>query len=261
MSRSLSKRESEVVLELEWSGRRCVTIKDVSSLLNCSYDYAKKIAQRLVEKRWFEPIGKGRYLLIGASSGKEGIPNANALLTGSFLVNPYYFSYSTSNAFYGFSTQMPSTVYIATTKNKHSVKIGNSHYRFIVISGRKFFGFENVRIFDADVLMADKEKTIVDSVDKIRYAGGIREVFDVLKNGLKKVDVTRLMDYAVRMGSNSLIQRLGFLLEDTGIEFNEETLLKHMSRSTAFLDPHGEKKGKFHKKWRIICNISEDLHD
>jgi Predicted transcriptional regulator len=91
MSRSLSKRESEVVLELEWSGRRCVTIKDVSSLLNCSYDYAKKIAQRLVEKRWFEPIGKGRYLLIGASSGKEGIPNANALLTGSFLVNPYYF--------------------------------------------------------------------------------------------------------------------------------------------------------------------------
>jgi Predicted transcriptional regulator len=96
-------------------------------------------------------------------------------------------------------------------------------------------------------LWQTRKKLIVDSVDKIRYAGGIREVFDVLKNGLKKVDVTRLVDYAVRMGSNSLIQRLGFLLEDTGIEFNEETLLKHMSRSTAFLDPHGEKKGKFHK--------------
>jgi len=261
MPRSLSKRESEVVLELEWSGRRCVTIKDVASLLNCSYDYAKKISQRLVEKRWFEPIGKGRYLLIGASSGKEGIPSANALLTGSFLVKPYYFSYSTSNAFYGFSTQMPSIVYIATTKNKHSVEIGNIYYRFVVLSERKFFGFEKVRIFDADVLMADKEKTIVDSVDKIRYAGGIREVFSVLKDGVKKVSVTRLVDYSVRMGSSSLIQRLGFLLEGAGIEFNEEALLKHMGRSTAFLDPYGEKKGKFNKKWRIICNISEDLYD
>ena len=260
MLRSLSKRESEVVLELEWSGRRCVTIKDVSSLLNCSYDYAKKISQRLVKKRWFEPIGKGKYLLISASSGKEGIPSANALLTGSFLVNPYYFSYSTSNAFYGFSTQMPSTVYIATTKNKHSVKIGNIYYRFILLSERKFFGFENVRVFDAEVLMADREKTIVDSVDKIRYVGGIREVFDVLKNGVKKVNVTRLVDYAVRMGSSSLIQRLGFLLEDMKVEFDEEKLLKCVGKSTVFLDPYREKKGKFHKKWRILRNIPEDFH-
>jgi len=259
--RSLSKRESEVVLELEWSGRWCVTVRDVSSLLNCSYDYARKISQRLVKKRWFEPIGRGRYLLIGASSGKEGIPSANALLTGSFLVEPYYFSYSTSNAFYGFSTQMPATVYIATTKNRHPVRIGNIRYRFVVLSERKFFGFENVRVFDVNVLMADREKSIVDSVDKIRYAGGIGEVSDVLKNGAGRADMDRMVDYAVRMGSGSLIQRLGFLLEDMGMEFDEETLLEHMGRGTAFLDPHGEKKGKFHKKWRIISNIPGALHD
>jgi len=261
MSRSLSKKESEVVLELEWENKQFATITDVASMLNCSYEYAKKICQRLVEKKWFESIGKGKYLLISASTGKEGIPSTNALLAGSLLVKPYYFSYSTSNAFYGFSTQIPSTVYIATTRSKSVMKRVNTLYRFVTLSERKFFGFEKVRVFNIEVLMAKKEKTIIDSIDKIWYAGGLQEVVGVLKDGVKKVDLSILIEYAMKMKSSALIQRLGFLLEHLDIHFDEQLFLKHIRKGIIYLDPCSGKKGTFCKKWQIIRNVSEDVYD
>lgn len=260
MPRSLSKKESEVVLELEWKHQQYVTINDVISLLNCSYDYAKKICYRLVEKKWLEPVSKGKYILIAADTGTQGIPSSNTLLVGSFLVKPYYYSYSTATAFYGFSTQMPTTVYIATTQNKHMVKRGDCLYRFIRLSKWKFFGFTSVRVFDSDVLMADKEKAIIDSMDKMKYTGGLREVADVVKNGVKKVHVPTLMNYAIKMKSHTLIQRLGFLLECYDIFFDENILRKHIGNTVVFLDPYGKKKGVFVKKWGIIQNSSKDRY-
>jgi len=183
------------------------------------------------------------------------------LLAGSLLVKPYYFSYSTSNAFYGFSTQIPSTVYIATTRSKSVMKRVNTLYRFVTLSERKFFGFEKVRVFNIEVLMAKKEKTIIDSIDKIWYAGGLQEVVGVLKDGVKKVDLSILIEYAMKMKSSALIQRLGFLLEHLDIHFDEQLFLKHIRKGIIYLDPCSGKKGTFCKKWQIIRNVSEDVYD
>jgi predicted transcriptional regulator of viral defense system len=262
MARSLSKRESEVILEMEWSGKKIVTINEVMTILGCPYDYAKKIVQRLVEKNWLDPISKGKYLLVSASSGKEGIPSSNALLIGSFLVEPYYFSYATSNSYYGFSPQMPSTIYIVTTKSKRLTRIHGATYRFIRLSDRKFFGYKKVKVFDADVSMADKEKSIVDSIDKMKYSGGIREVVEIIKVGIRKVDIDKLLDYACKMGSSSLVQRLGFLLESLKVEFDDEFLIQHIGKSIVYLSPNGKKKGNYNKRWKIICNVSlEEFSD
>lgn len=262
MARSLSKRESEVILEMEWSGKRVVTISEVMTILGCSYGHAKKIVQHLVEKNWLDPISKGKYLLISASSGKEGIPSSNALLVGSFLAEPYYFSYATSNSYYGFSPQMPSMIYVATTKSKRLTRIHGNTYRFIRLSDRKFFGYKKVKVFDADVSMADKEKSIVDSIDKMKYTGGIREVVEIIKVGIRKVDIDKLLDYACRMGSSSLVQRLGFLLESLKVEFDDEFLIQHIGKSIVYLSPNGKKKGTYNKRWKIICNVSlEEFSD
>jgi predicted transcriptional regulator of viral defense system len=232
------------------------------TILGCSYEHAKKIVQHLVEKNWLDSISKGKYLLISASSGKEGIPSSNALLVGSFLVEPYYFSYATSNSYYGFSTQMPSMIYVATTKSKRLMRIHASTYRFIKLSDRKFFGYNKVKVFDADVFMANKEKSIVDSIDKMKYAGGIREVVEVIKTSVRKVDIDKLLEYAKNMGSSSLSQRMGFLLEYLKVGFDDEFLIKHIGKSIVYLDPNGKKKGTYNKRWKIICNISlEELGD
>jgi len=255
MVRTLSKNEAKVVLGMEWRKSKYTTIKEVMSLLNCSYANAKNIVHHLVNKNWLVSVSKGKYFLISADSGIEGIPPTNSLLIGSLLIDPYYFSYSTANSFYGFTTHLPSTVYVATVKSRRNVTIHNTCYRFVKLSKHKFFGFTEVKVFDADVFMAEREKALIDSIDKMRYSGGISEVVEALKIAKGKIDVDKMLDYACRMRSSSLIQRLGFLLELLCIPFDSKYLLDHVERTVAYLDPLGKKNGKYDGRWSIIQNV------
>lgn len=116
--------------------------------------------------------------------------------------------------------------------------------------------------------IASPEKSIVDSVDKIKYAGGIEEVTSVIYSGLKgKVDCKKLVDYAIRMNSHSMVQRLGFLLDflqkEGLIKFpsrKKEDLLKHVGKTTIYLASTRKyrKGGDFNKDWNIIQNVPRD---
>jgi predicted transcriptional regulator of viral defense system len=70
--------------------------------------------------------------------------------------------------------------------------------------------------------MADKEKAMVDSMEKIWYAGGITQVIRTLKKNIDDLDVPKMVDYAVQMHSGILIQRFGYFLDALGVPFDEE---------------------------------------
>jgi predicted transcriptional regulator of viral defense system len=262
MERTLSGVESQLVLELEWDKKRIVTIDDVARILRCRRNEARVIAHRLEKKRWLERLRRNRYLFIPAERGEMGVPTMNPLLVGSLLVEPYYYSYSTSNAHYGFSTQMRPTLYLATTKTRRSFRWRNSQFRFVTLSRHKFFGFQEVEVLGVKVNMAEPEKTVVDSVDKLKYAGGVQEVLAVICNGLRKVDAERLVEYARRMRNRSLTQRMGYLIDvllNEGVasfpEDERERLLPHVGKAAIYLDPAGEKSGRLDKAWRVIGNV------
>jgi len=61
--------------------------------------------------------------------------------------------------------------------------------------------------------MAEPEKALLDSLYKPHYAGGIEEVFAVFDRAKDKIDYGKLVDYALRFKTTSLLQRLGFLID------------------------------------------------
>lgn len=258
MIRTLSKNEAKIILEMELQKTKYITIKEVMTLFNCSYSNAKNIIHRLVKKNWLEAVSKGKYFLISADSGTEGIPTTNSFLIGSLLIDPYYFSYGTANSFYGFTTQVPSTVYIATIKSRRNFTIRNTFYHFVTLSSYKFFGYDKINVFDVDVFIAEKEKAIIDSIDKMKYSGGVFEVVDIVKNAISEINIDKMLDYAVSMKSSSLLQRLGFLLEYLKIPFDEKRLLSHIGKTVTYLDPLGEKKGKYNARWSLIQNFPKE---
>jgi len=262
MERTLSGVESRLVLRLEWDRKRMVTTDDIARILRCSRNEAHVIAHRLMQKRWFERLRGGRYLFIPAERGEKGIPTMNPLLVGSLLIKPYYYSYSTSNAHYGFTAQMRSTLYLATTSIERGFKWRNNRFRFVTLSRHKFYGFQEADILDVKVNMAEPEKTLVDSVDKMRYAGGVGEVLGVIYNGLRKVEAKKLVYYGVGMRSHSLVQRLGYfidtLLDEGLVKFPEsarEHLLEHVGKTVIYLDPTKERSGRLNSAWRVIGNV------
>ncbi len=254
-------------MKLEWERKNIVTIKDIMHALKCSENYAWQIAHVLEQKKWLERIKAGTYIFIAAERGESAIPPMNPLLVGSVLVNPYYFSYSTANLHYGFTTQIRPVVYIVTTKMKRNKRWKNNLFKFVNVSKIKFFGFTKKEIENFSANIAEPEKALVDSIDKPSYAGGIEEVISVVLNGIKRCDSKKLVQYAISMHSHSLTQRLGyiidFLRQSKLIDFpdiHRRTLLKHVGGTVIYLAPPSlfGKKGKLNRDWLLIENISRE---
>jgi predicted transcriptional regulator of viral defense system len=188
----------------------------------------------------------------------------NPFSVGSSLVSPYYFSYATANAHYGFTAQMPSTYYIATTRKRPYLEWRNMGFRFVTLTSGKFFGFRQEVVLGAKVNMAEPEKAIVDSVDKVRYAGGIEEVVSVIYRSWGRVDKKKLVKYALMMRTHSICQRLGFLVDFLAarglVEFQSNLrseLLKGVGRAPIYLAPSGSRRGSFSGEWRVVKNLED----
>lgn len=262
----LSPEEARLVARWESEKKTTIRASHVQEVLGCTLNYAYFLLHNLKRKRWLERVTKGLYQFIPLSYGyPERIPPANSFVIGAALVKPYYFSYYTSNSYYGFTTQVPFTLFIATTKKKPDVEWSSSVFKFVTLSRRKFFGYKREKVLGAEVNIAEPEKSLVDSFDKPRYAGGIEQLVRITWRGLRRVDGEKLVRYAVKMGSHALVQRLGFvidflakeeLVEPVSSDF-KNILLKQVGKSVIYLDPRRSKTGKFSKEWRMINNVSK----
>lgn len=266
-TRKLSPEEARLVARWEAEKKTIIRATDVQKVLNCSPGYAYFLLHKLKRKKWLERVATGVYQFIPAAYGyPEKIPPANAFAVGAALVEPYYFSYYTSNSHYGFTTQMPLTFFIATTKKKSTVEWQGAAFKFVTLLKRKFFGYRLERVFDVEVYMAEPEKSIVDSFDKPHYAGGVEQLTRITWRGLARVDKSKLVDYAIRMRSHALVQRLGFIIDFLSKEKLVEPLppdlrrLLHenVGRAPLYLDPRRPKTGSFNREWRVVCNVSRE---
>ena len=261
--RTLSSQEAKVVLDLEWAERQVVGRDQIVRVLGGDPVRAKKVIHSLLKKRWLERIGPGRYLLIRADRGPEGIPETNVLGVGKYLADPYYFGYTTAAAFYHFTPQSRNTVWIVTTKQVPDRTIRGTTFQFVSLVDRKFFGYAPTAVYGEEVHMADPEKTVLDCVDKVRKAGSIAEVARIVVRAAPRIDWEKLADYADRFGSVALTQRLGYLTMKTGVEIPStvrQRLRAHIKRnSRSLLDPTGQwgKSGTYNADWQIMVNVPE----
>lgn len=263
MPRNLSKTEAMLVLDLEWHNRHVVTRAEIIGATKGDVKAADRLIRSLRQKNWLERIGGGRYLLIPADRGAEGVPDMNILLLGSLVTSPYYFSYATANAFHNLTTQARREVLVVCQRRLRPKLIRGFTFRFVYLVGDKFFGFSEADSFGVKVMMADPEKAIVDSVDKPRYAGGIPELAGVIGRASRRCDWEKSISYALRMGSIALIQRLGYLMDRVGIEVSHDARnklkKKIKKRSCTYLGPvriWGH-EGAFNREWQLIVNVPQ----
>jgi predicted transcriptional regulator of viral defense system len=266
-SQKLSPEEARLVAKWESENKTTIRASDVQETLDCSIEYAHYLLHNLEQKNWLERVTSGLYQFIPLSYGyPERVPPSNSFIIGASLIKPYYFSYYTSNSHYGFTTQMPYTLFIATTKKKPEITWEGTTFKFITLSKRKFFGYKKEQIFDTQVLMAEPEKSLVDSFDKPKYTGGTEHLAGILWRALPRVKQEKLVNYAIRMKSHSLIQRIGFLIDFLENEkltkpFSQplkDKLSEHVGKTTIYLDSKKPKKGKLSKEWNIINNVPRE---
>jgi len=263
----LSPDETRLVVRWESEKKALIRASDVQEALDCTVDYAYFLLHNLERKHWLERVTRGLYQFIPLSYGyPERVPPSNSFVIGAVLIEPYYFSYYTSNSHYGFTTQMPFTLFMATTKKKPGIEWAGGAFKFVTLSKRKFFGYRREKVFDTEVNMAEPEKSLVDSFDKPRYAGGMEQLVRITWRGLPRVKKEKLVEYAVRMSSHALIQRLGFIIDFLVKEDLvkplprnlKDKMLGHVGKAAIYLDSRKPRTGEFSREWRIINNVSRE---
>jgi len=210
----------------------------------------KVILSRMEEKGSIERIEKGKYLIIPLSSEK-GKYTLHEFVIASYLVKPYAISYWSALHHYGLTEQIPGTVFVQTParKKKNLLEIFGVNYQMVRVKEDKFFGLRKEWIEEIPVSITDKEKTIIDCLDKPHLAGGIVEAAKALKNS--SLDYDKLSMYAIKMDNSAVTRRLGYLCERMGIPL---ALPAPRSNSYLLLDPTMPAKGENDAKWRLKIN-------
>jgi len=231
------------------------TFEEALELCTVRRETLRTILSRLEKKGWIERIEKGKYMIVplGAEKGKYTL---NECVIGSMLIKPYSISYWSALHFYGLTEQIPNIVFLQTTARKKDRKfeIFGVEYRIVRIKKEKFFGIRREWIEETQINITDREKTIIDCLDKPQYCGGIVEVAKALKN--ENFDADILLNYAGKIGNSGVIRRLGYLCDilDIGI-----TLPKIETRNYLYLDPTMPKKGLKNARWKLMINLDEKM--
>lgn len=255
MTKSLSKQEYSILSAFAIKNKKAITSQDIKNNFDFSEGKTRIILHRLVKKGWLERIEKGKYLIIPLE-GMEGWAEHPFVFVPK-LVKSYYISYRTALAYYGLTEQIPLYVFVATTERKSPLEFQGYTYKFIRMCKRKFFGFEMMQLSDTEINVADKEKAVIDCLDREEYAGSILEVARVLHNNPGEFDFNKIAKYALRMKNRSLIRRLGFLLDM--IQQDTKKLEKEIGKFR-YIYLSGTLPGKKYgisKKWKLILNLKE----
>jgi predicted transcriptional regulator of viral defense system len=224
-----------------------------SRIFNTSHLQASQIFKRLEARKFIIQVQKGKYILLGFEPQKV---TSQPFFIATKIVVPSYVSYWSALNFHGLSEQVPRTVFVANTRKKASVVFLNTRYKYVKITPRKFWGYIEVRANGLSFLIADAEKAIIDSLDEPSYAGGVDEIFKCIARAGQKINIKRLMDYAIKFGNKSLISRLGYLLER--LDLDSGRLKKFGSGGYVKLNPVLPRSEKWNSRWKINENISQE---
>jgi predicted transcriptional regulator of viral defense system len=186
------------------------TLEDAVKILRYNRAYVRLFLHRGMEKGVIGHVERGVYYV------KE---RHNEYEIASHILNPSYISMVSALAYYGLTTQIPRIVYVVSTKRHRVLKnILGFDIEFKKIKSGLFFGYHKES--NGNIFIADPEKAIVD----IYY---FNDVNDLDVHALEKpprLNINKLVLYAQKSKSKTVVARVAKLLEDYGYHTHAERL-------------------------------------
>lgn len=230
--KNLSKNESSILKAVR--NEIVFTPDEIQRILEWEKRKIYNTLAQLKKKNIVKNVEKGKYILEGRDVFK----------VATELIWPSYLSFWSALYLYNLTTQIPRKVFVLTTKQKQSVKVGEE-IEFVKVKPKLFFGYKR-----EEYLIAEKEKAILDSLYLPKYAGDYEMIESCILEGWNEIDKEKLVEYAIKIGNNSLISRLGFLIEKNRLKINKKLvkrLLAHKSKTYIEIFQGKDKD----KRWRV----------
>jgi len=252
---SLSKRGTFLLSTLARQDKNIFSSKEAEKILKKN---PKKVMSDLIENKWVLHLKRGLYAIVPLDIGPKGADDfiVHDFIIASYLTTPYFISFWSSLNYYGFSDQIPTTIFVASNKSLKPLKILNSKFLFIRLIKNKFIGITKIKIKDRDILIADKNKTIADCLDHPEHSGGIEEVARSIYFNHGELAFDKIKFYAFKMKNMTILKRLGYIFERTGLmdEYMEHFQDIKLTTGYSKLDTISKSSGKYNEKWKLLIN-------
>jgi predicted transcriptional regulator of viral defense system len=253
---SISKDELYLVSRAEYEKQKLITTAFAVKLFGNS-NKASSVLTSLTRKGRLLQLQRGMYLLVPIKAPNQQWSFNEFVLAALWMRGiPYYIGYFTMYNYWGFTEQIPQTIFVLNKKRSCEKVIGQVLFKAVKIDKRKYYGVQQIKIEDEQICISDKERTLVDFI--YNPVGSFRSIENVLQSQIKQIDLNKFMKYLQRFPVAAVRKRAGYLLEKIGCE---ASALKRLRKSIAgdatyvVLDPNKKsRKGTVSKEWRIIVN-------
>ncbi len=257
----LNPNETKAIARLSYEKAAVVTLEQMRSWFKYPPVVLAKTVARLKNKGILTAITKGVYFYSPLEAGPSGT-SLNEYLVPPILFpkGNYYVGYTGMYNYYGFLDQIPQTMYILNTALQREKSIGKMTFKLVKIPPSRLYGTVKVSLHGGEVLVGDRERTLVDLLYFPDAVGGLKKAFEILEQQAqsRKADVGKLVKYAALFPNKSTRKRIGYVLEKAGVK---EGLLKPLLKSvekSALVTLYGSKsrKGPINKKWKVILDAA-----
>lgn len=130
------------------------SIKDFSRIFKVAPKTARAFLSYNTKTGAFKRVKRGAYCLASEPPTKFEVAN--------YLYQPSYLSFETAMSYYSLIPETVYTIISATTKLQKTYQFEEQAYQYIQIKKNFFFGYSPIKIRDKTVLIADKEKALLD---------------------------------------------------------------------------------------------------
>lgn len=260
MPMRLGPKETEVIARLSYEKTTVITKEQLEKLFGKSV-LVRQIIYQLKKKGILKQITKGVYYYSPLEAGPAGIR------INEFLIPPilfpkgnYYVGYSNMYNYYGFTDQIFQTFYVLNTSRQRERTICSIPFKLVKISPKRMYGLENIKISGSQIIVSDRERTLVDLIYFPDPIGGLKKAFEILEIEASsgKTAIKNLVKYAVSFPAISTHKRIGYVLDKSGVSKKILAPLEKSVKNTSLITLCGSKsrKGTIDNKWKVIIDAS-----
>jgi len=252
MVKSLSPTEQMLYSKLY--PKRVITTMDVFRFLKDKHKSADYLTN-LREKGFVQRIRRGVYAILPPDAvGGSFLPD-KFLIAGK-LRDRYYVSHHSALELHGVAESTFSVVYISSPSYQSPFTYQGITYK--IVTTKHFFGMKKIQYKGEKLLVSDLEKTVLDCIRRIKYAGGLEELMKSLSN-IPHLDYNKLWRYLKKIDEKALYHKTGFILET--LKRTPESFLNRikggMGKRVCYL--YGEKNCVYNREWNLMVpkNLEE----
>jgi len=205
-------------------------------------------------------IKRGLYYVIPEGSSPDKF-QPNSILIASQLSKDSAISFHTAFEVLGYGHSIFHRFFYYSPRRKRNFNFRGEEFICVKIpeklkrKGLEMLGVDKKYFHNQQVKSTNRERTLIDCLDRPEYAGGIEEVYRCIEK-YPYLNFEKLLEYLYARGKKILFARVGFFLEQHREQFYVdkellEKLHKEQPSSIVYFDPK-RRKGKFVKYWNLI---------